>query len=112
MKKINPFKEISINKNYNTFFQFFEENREIIFKEIYEIFKEFKNTRKRKLILSVKTRILNYDWQTNFVFKKKEAYILKVILLPFYESIENYEMCSEIISLVNELSPVSVSKHS
>ena len=60
------------------------------------MFKEFKNTRKKSLVLFVSAKIMNVDWETEFIFHKEESIVLKRDLIPYFEMIEDYEKCHEI----------------
>jgi hypothetical protein len=50
-------------------------------------------------VLFLSTSIEEEGWDTEFKFKKEDYIILKRDLMPFYEEIEDYEMCSKIIEL-------------
>jgi hypothetical protein len=97
------FKTISLKKNYDDFSDFYDDNKEIIYKSIIEIFKEFKNTRKRKLSLYVVAKINDINWDTEFNFTKNDTIVLKRDVMPYFEQIEDYATCCEIRDLHNVL---------
>lgn len=99
----NIFKELKIEGKYSEFNDFYDANKELIYKSIIELFHEFKNTRKRTLTLYVSAKIKGLEWDTEFNFSKNESFVLKRDLMPFFEDNEDYETCSEIISLTKDL---------
>jgi hypothetical protein len=99
----NIFKEIKIEGKYNEFNDFYDSNKELIYKSIIELFHEFKKTRKKTLTLYVSAKIKGLEWDTEFNFTKNESFVLKRDLMPFFEDNEDYETCSEIISLTKDL---------
>jgi hypothetical protein len=103
MNKKTPFKSLVFEEKYKLYSDFYGKNKELIYQNIFEIFKEFKNTRKRILSLHISAKISHIDWDTELVFHKKESIVLKRDLIPFFEEIEDYETCHKINSLYNEL---------
>ena len=99
----NTFKELKIEGRYNEFNDFYDANKELIYKSIIELFTEFKNTRKKTLTLYVSAKIKGLEWDTEFNFTKNESFVLKRDIMPFFEDNEDYETCSEIISLAKDL---------
>jgi hypothetical protein len=97
------FKKLIIKGKYNDFKDFYDENKETIYKSIIEVFQGFKNSRKKTLSLYISAKIKGLEWDTEFNFKKEESIILKRDLMPYFESNEDYETCSEIISLTKDL---------
>lgn len=98
-----PFKELIINGLYKDWKSFYEPNKEEIYKSIIEIFEEFKNTKKRSLILRMSAKFKNADWNTEFEFHRSETIVLKRDILPFFEETEDYETCSKVINLHKDL---------
>ena len=43
------------------------------------------------------------DWDTEFTFNRDETIVLKRDVLPYFEDIEDYESCSEILNLYKDL---------
>ncbi len=99
----NIFKELKIEGNYKEFNDFYDVNKELIYKSIIDLFHEFKKTRKKTLTLYVSAKIKGLEWDTEVNFTKNESFVLKRDLMPFFESNEDYETCSEIISLTKDL---------
>lgn len=102
-KNKKPFKELIINGLYKDWKSFYEPNKEEIYKSIIEIFEEFKNTKKRSLILRMSAKFKNTDWNTEFEFHRSETIVLKRDILPFFEETEDYETCSKVINLHKDL---------
>ena len=99
----NIFKELKIEGKYYEFNDFYDSNKELIYKSIIELFHEFKKTRKKTLTLYVSAKIKGLEWDTEFNFTKNESFVLKRDLMPFFEDNEDYETCSEILSLTIDL---------
>jgi hypothetical protein len=102
-KKPNTFKELSFEGEYSDFTDFYSENKSEIYKSIIELFSEFKNTKKKSLNLQISANIRGLDWDSEFNFKRDETFILTRDVIPYFEQIEDYETCSEIISLNKDL---------
>lgn len=102
-RKTEPFKKLEITGKYKDFGDFYDENKRLIYESIFDVFKEFKTTRKKTLTLFVSAKIQGLEWDTEFNFHKQEAVVLKRDLMPFFEEIEDYETCGEINNLYKEL---------
>ena len=92
-----------INGIYKDCKSFYEPNKEEIYKSIIEIFEEFKNTRKKSLVLRLSAKFKNADWNTEFEFHRSETFVLKRDILPYFEENEDYEICSQVLNLHKEL---------
>lgn len=97
------FKELFIEGRYKDFNDFYDENKLVIYKSIIDIFLEFKRTRKKTLTLNISAKIKGLDWDTEFTFNRDETIVLKRDVLPYFEDIEDYESCSEILNLYKDL---------
>jgi hypothetical protein len=102
-KSPNIFKELSFDGRYNDFTDFYDENKTEIYKSIIELFAEFKVSRKKSLNLQISAKIRGLDWDTEFTFKKDETIILTRDVMPYFENMEDYETCSEIVLLKKDL---------
>lgn len=102
-RKSTPFISLQINGKYKDFTDFYDENKDVIYENILNVFKQFKSTRKKSLALFVSAKIMNVDWETEFIFHKEESIVLKRDLIPYFEMIEDYEKCCEIKNLYQEL---------
>jgi hypothetical protein len=96
--------KLKFDENYDSFENFFNDNKEIIYKSVIKIFQEFLTTNEKKtLYLSVNAKISNLDWDTEFVYTKGQKTTLYRDILPYFESIEDYETCIEIRELIKNL---------
>lgn len=102
-KTTNLFKELSFDGRYNDFTDFYDENKTEIYKSIIELFAEFKKNKKKSLNLQISAKIRGLDWDTEFTFKRDETIILTRDVMPYFENMEDYETCSEIVSLNKDL---------
>ena len=88
-KKQNFFKELRIEGKYDGFNDFYDNNKELIYKSIIELFHEFKSTKKRTLTLFVTAKIQGLEWDTEFKFNRNETVVLSRDLMPFFEDNED-----------------------
>jgi hypothetical protein len=102
-KTSNSFKKLNFDGTYYDFNDFYGENKTEIYKSIIEIFTEFKKSKKKNLNLHISAKIKGLDWDTDFIFNRSDTIILTRDIIPYFESIENYEFCSEIYLLNKEL---------
>ena len=103
MPRTKIFKELVFKKKYKSYHEFHNENKEKIYKSIVELFSEFQIVRNKTLSITISAKIENIDWTTELLFNKNEVDILKKDLMGYFEDIEDYETCSTIISLSNNL---------
>lgn len=95
---------LNIEETHDDFRKFYDNSKPVIFKTIIECFNILlTNPRKKKISLVVIGRISGYNWDTEFTFYKDDKQTLLRDVLPFFEQIEDYETCSEIINLHREL---------
>jgi hypothetical protein len=102
-KKEKPFKRLVCKGDYPSFPDFYEKNKEIIYKTIIDVFDAFKVKNDKNLLLLVTAKIDGFSWKTEFKFSKNESIILKRDILPHFELNEDYETCERIKILHNEL---------
>jgi len=98
-----PYIKLEIDENYQDFNDFYQTNKDTIYKNIINIFKGLKTTRKKYLKLLVHSKIDGFTWGTEFVFDKTQKQILVNDILPFFEEREEYEICGEIMKIYNSI---------
>lgn len=103
MPKTKIFRELKFTKRYKSYSDFHGDNREIIYKTIIDLFKEFKVVRNKTLSFLISANIENIEWKTELSFNRGELFLLKKDVMPYFEEIEDYETCSEIISITKNL---------
>jgi hypothetical protein len=102
-KKSKKEYSLQIEGIHKDFKDFFDNNKGIIYTKVIDIFQEFKTSRKKSITLSVVAQIDNMEWDTKFNFFKNESIVLKRDILPYFETIEDYETCQKINNLYNDL---------
>lgn len=102
-KKVRPFKKLKLSGKYNSFPQFYDQNKEMIYRTIVDVFEAFKTKKNANLLLVVSAKIEDIAWKTEFNFNRKESIILKRDIMPYFEEIEDYETCERIKNLHKEL---------
>ena len=103
MPKNKIFRDLIFKKKFKSYGQFHSENKEKIYKTIIDLFKEFSVVRNKTLSMTISANIENIEWNTELCFSRNESYILKKDVMPYFEEIEDYETCSEIINLSKSL---------
>lgn len=103
MPKNKIFRDLIFKKKFKSYGQFHSENKEKIYKTIIDLFKEFNIVKNKTLSMTISANIENIEWNTELIFNRDESYILKKDVMPFFEKIEDYETCSEIINLSKSL---------
>ena len=101
--KLGYFKELNYTKKYDSFEEFYEENKPEIYKSVVEIFEEFKTSKNKTLTLGLGAIITGMNWSTDLTLHKDQWFILKRDVLPFFEENEDYEICNRIMKLYKEL---------
>lgn len=99
-------KKLNIKGKYSGFTDFYDANKVKIYKNIINLFGTFKNKDKNELILVLSAKIMDLDWETELKFGRQEITVLIKDLIPYFESIEDYETCGEIHNLYLELSSI------
>jgi hypothetical protein len=99
-------KKLSIKGKYSGFTDFYDINKVKIYKNIINLFGNLKNKDKNNLILVLSAKIMDLDWETELKFSRQEIIVLIRDLIPYFESVEDYETCGEIHNLYLELSSI------
>ena len=102
-KNKKPFKTLKIEGDYNDFQTFYDRNKKLIYDSIFDTLSGFVVLDTKRLSLFVSSKIKDECWETEFNFKRNDYPILKRDLMPFYEQVEDYEMCEKIIKLHEKL---------
>lgn len=95
-------KKLVFKKPYKNYEEFYGDTKTEIYKSILELFKGFKDKRKKTQVLGISAVIKNENWDTELIFKRDEHIVLKRDLMPYFEDIEEFEICGEINSLYKE----------
>lgn len=98
-------KRLILEGDAETFDEFMDNNREKIYRGIIEIFKNLKDSKRKKFILHLDTQIGTFAWNTDFEFTIEEAVVLYRDVLPYYQDIEDYETCQEVLDLYRHFVP-------
>ena len=102
-KSKEPDMVLNIEGNFQDFSDFYDANKEIIYKNILDLFDSLLTTTKKTLTLSVVAKIRGLEWDTDFTFSKKDKETLLRDVMPYFEQTEDYETCSKIIKLHKDL---------
>lgn len=101
--KKQPYIVLTIDGNFQDFTDFYDDNKEVIYKNILVLFDSLLTSPQPTLSLSVVARIRGLEWDTEFNFSKKDKETLLKDVMPYFEQSEDYETCSKIIELHKQL---------
>ena len=96
---VDLFKSLEYEMDFNSFDDFYGNSKPDIYKSILDIFDEFKTTDEKILTLGLSATIDGRKWGTHISLEKRQYFILKRDMLPYFEQIEDYETCKRIIEL-------------
>ena len=90
---------------YSDFDSFMDANREKIYRGIIEIFNELKFSKKKSLSMELFANINGFNWDSEFSFTEDDSIVLTRDLIPYFQDIEDYETCTEIMKLYRYFVP-------
>lgn len=102
-KTRTPYRKLYIKGHYNNYDDFHDINKNLIYTTIVEVFKGFTNQNKLVLSLYIQAIISGFEYDKEYKFKIKDTDMLTKTLLPYFEEIEDYEKCGEIMEILNNL---------
>lgn len=105
MIKINqePIEHLKFNTDYESFLEFLEDTRFDIYNSVFKMFSKLFTENLEVVKMVVTAKINGKDWDTDFIYSKKQLSVIIDELLPFYEKREDYEMCQNIKKLYKDL---------
>lgn len=92
---------LQFSQEYDSFDTFVQKTTDPIYRAIIDTFNDLR--RNGKSTLTVQAYIDGTKFDTVFEYTKNDAYILKDLINPFFEGIEDYETCRKIMDLYSEL---------
>jgi hypothetical protein len=98
------FMTLTIETDYPDFHSFYTAHKESIYFSIVETFEALSKLDTPSLDFRVSAIIKGLKWDTDFTLSKKESIMLTRDILPFFVEKENYEVCSFITQLYEQLS--------
>lgn len=102
-KTRTPYIKKRIVGDYEDFDDFYETNKKDIYLNTIKVFEGFKNNKKRVLSLYYFGLVNYLSWEAEFIINRKDKNMLIDFIIPYFENIEEYELCSEILKLYNEI---------
>lgn len=103
--KNNKTEILSFKNDYSSYYEFAEDTKKYIYNSIYNIFQKLKSNKENELKLTISAKIEGCEWNTDLNFSRQDIIVIKRDLIPYYEKNEDYEMCSNLKNLYNELTP-------
>ena len=98
-KTRTPYRKLYLKGKYQDFTEFYDINKEKVYRTIIEVFEGFIGNKKRVLSLYIQSIISGLEWDTEFIFDRKHTIILTRDVLPYFEDKEDYETCIQIKNL-------------
>ena len=92
---------INFKSTYDDYKTFMDETRDPIYRTILTAFKELKE--KDRVVVNVFAKVEKTEFESNLEFTKSNLDILTDVINPYFESIEDYESCSEVMTILSEL---------
>ena len=89
-----------INKKYPDFHSLYENERGTIYTMITESFSEVLKYKQKQKILTIKLYADDIEFDTDFLISRKNLPLLTDTILSYFEKMENYEMCNQIIKML------------
>jgi hypothetical protein len=86
---------------YDDYGTFMEETRDPIYRTILKAFKKLKD--REKVSVNVFALVEKLEFESELEFTKENLNILTDVINPYFESLEEYEICAEIIKIHSEL---------
>lgn len=86
---------------YDDYGTFMEETRDPIYRTILSAFKNLKE--KEQVCVNVIAHVGETKFESNLEFTKSNLDILTTVLNPYFEKLEEYETCSEVMEVFSGL---------
>jgi hypothetical protein len=95
-KTKTPYIKMYIQGSYDSFDDFYDLHKKSIYENLVALFEGFKDSKNKILTLYIQAIIRGIEWDTEFKYNCDETIVLTKELIPYFESIEDYEKCHEI----------------
>ena len=92
---------ITFKNKFNDYGTFMEASRDPIYRTILSAFKELKE--KEKVAVSITANVDSTEFESEIEFTKLNLDILRDVVNPYFEEIEDYETCNKVIQLLSDL---------
>ena len=90
--------------DYSNVDTFLEESRPQIYSKVIEIFQKMNNEKDLNIVsFKIEAQINGEGWIKQMGFSKENKEDLIETILPYFEEVEDYELCNEIKILYKEL---------
>ena len=93
--------EISFKDHFDDYKTFMDTTRDPIYRTILSAFKTLNVQEKASIV--VKAKVLDTEFESELEFSKEQIDILIDVINPYFEEIEDYETCAEIMTLIESL---------
>lgn len=94
---------LNVDIIYDTFNDFYNENKYNIYKKFIELFRIMSKSKKQKFTICINWNIKDATINTEYQYDKSCIDVLNEVLLPYFLELEEYETCGEIKKLYDKL---------
>ena len=99
----NETTNLDINLNFTSFSTFFENSKGTIYTSMINSYIDLYDKKIKSKILLVNAKIDNQNFTTEFNISVNLPNIIVDIIIPYFEEIENYEMCDTSMKIYEKL---------
>jgi len=99
----NETTNLDINLNFTSFSSFFENSKGTIYTSMINSYIDLYDKKIKSKILLVNAKIDNQNFTTEFNISVNLPNIIIDIIIPYFEEIENYEMCDTSMKIYEKL---------
>lgn len=97
--KVGYFKVLEYKTEYNSYDEFYNDNKTEIYETIVSMFEKFNTSTKDILTMNITVTIDGIFWNSDVSFTRDQYFVLKRDILPYFEENEDYEMCERIMKI-------------
>lgn len=98
-----PTVKLRITGVYPDFATYYSSSKITVYKKILEVFRNMSTSEDTRTRLTVVGNVNYVEFDSNFFFEKSKPEILIDVINPFFELMEDYETCNEVIEVYNSI---------
>jgi hypothetical protein len=92
--------DINFNEEFDSYFDFYESNKMIIYKKIVDTYEFMKENNVDSHVIHLSAKISGFYWSTDVIFRNEDKELLYEHVLKYFEEKEEYEYCQKIKELM------------
>ena len=99
----DSFINLVIDGDFEDFTDFYDVSRTVIYEKVTDLFQGLLIPENKTLTLTVYAKIKGMDWDSDFTLTRENRDMLIKTIIPYFESLEDFEKCSELLLLHQKL---------